>query len=148
MVALPIIPPAAPDAPTPIARPVEPGGPVSPPRVAIQTGVPPEIGIPVREMARVRTFRPSIRSTPLVRPTETPGESKLTRNLRDLLGQFRSLAIGLHDRLAGGDPTAMLLLGVVVLVVAEVARRELRKGQEGPPSIPEDPDLGTTWGIS
>jgi len=71
--------------------------------------------------------------------------SVLTRELGELLAEIRSESVGQLVRLAIVSPMTWILLGIVVAISAEIARREIRHAAEGPPGA-GDPDLLASWG--
>jgi hypothetical protein len=88
----------------------------------------------------------AIRPAPPTAPAVGAADPDLARDLRDLLGQFRSLAVELHARLGTGDPSSWLLLAGTVSIAFGIVRRELRRSDDEPPAG-GDPDLLTSWGM-
>jgi len=68
------------------------------------------------------------------------------KELGELLEEIRSGSVGRLVQMAAVSPMTWALLGGVVLVSAEIARREIRHASDEPPGS-GDPDLLASWGL-
>ncbi|WP_435015691.1 hypothetical protein TA3x_003237 [Tundrisphaera sp. TA3] len=73
--------------------------------------------------------------------------SGLVREMGELIASVRSHSVGRLVRMAALSPVTWIMLGVLVVVSTELARRELRNSASEPPAG-GSPDLLATWGIS